>query len=334
MKYQHFTIEEREAIQIGFWRKESIRSIARKLNRSASSVSRELKRHFPPARNQYTPRVAHERALINRSKRGRTERLKNQAIRSYVISKLKEGYSPEQVAGRIRIDLPGFSISHEAIYQYIYAQVYRFGHGYVKPGHEDLRPLLKRRHKRRTKKGMRKGQRLERPNGPSIDSRPAIVESRSRIGDWEGDSIASKNNESGLNSLVDRKSGLLLLTKLSGKTAKATKRVVVKRLRLLPRHLRHTLTTDNGSENQAWDTIQELTKISCFFAHTYHAWERGTNENTNGLVRWYFPKGTDFRTISDEQIAQVECAINNRPRKRLGWRTPLEIFNQSVALHG
>lgn len=334
MKYQHFTIEEREAIQIGFWREESIRSIAQRLNRCASSVSRELRRHFPPSRNQYTPRVANERALANRSKRGRTERLKNGEIRSYVISKLKEGYSPEQVAGRIRIDLPGFSISHEAIYQYVYSQVYRFGHGYVKPGHEDLRPLLKRRHKRRTKKGMRKGQRVERPKGTSIDERPPIVESRLRVGDWEGDSIASKNNATGLNSLVDRKSGLILLTKLSGKTAKATQQVVFNRLQILPKHLRHTLTLDNGPENQAWREIQQEVEISCFFAHAYHSWERGTNENTNGLVRWYFPKGTDFSTISPEQIAEVESILNNRPRKRLGFRTPLEIFNQSVALHG
>lgn len=332
MKYRHFTIEEREEIQLGLWGKESIRSIGLRLNRSPSSISREIKKHFSPEKHLYRPQVAHASALNNRSKRGRTERLKNDTIRSYVMTKLREGYSPEQIAGRMRIDLPGFSISHEAIYQYIYAQIHRDGWGVLRPGHLDLRSTLKRRHKRRAKKGMRKAGRLARHNGPSIDERPSVAAERSRIGDWEGDSIASKNNASGLNSLVDRKSGLLFLTKLSGKTAKATRRVVVRRLRALPKHLRHTLTTDNGSENRSWDTIQKQTKISCFFAHAYHSWERGTNENTNGLVRWYFPKGTDFRTISDEQIAQVEYLLNTRPRKRLGYRTPLEIFNQSVAL--
>lgn len=332
MNYHHFSIEEREEIQLGLWEKESLRNIALRLNRSPSSVSREIRKHFSPEKHLYRPRVAHASALDNRSKRGRTKRLKNDTIRAYVVTKLKEGYSPEQIAGRMKIDLLGFSISHEAIYQYIYAQIHRDGWGLLRPGHLDLRSTLKRRHKRRAKKGMRKAQRLARHKCPSIDERPSIVIERSRIGDWEGDTIASKNNATGLNSLVDRKSGLLFLTKLSGKTAKATRRVVVRRLRVLPKHLRHTLTMDNGSENQSWEKVQKQTKISCFFAHAYHAWERGTNENTNGLVRWYFPKGTDFRTISDEQVAQVEFAINNRPRKRLGWRTPLEIFNQSVAL--
>lgn len=332
MKYHHFTIEEREEIQLGLWRDESIRAIARRLNRSASSISREIQKYRTFEQKRYTPRVAQATALINRSRRGRSDRLKNVRIRSYVVSKLKDGYSPEQIAGRIRIDLPGFSISHEAIYQYIYAQIHRFGHGLLKPGCEDLRLTLKRRHKRRTKKGMRKGERVSKPYGPSIDERPEIVAHRSRVGDWEGDSIASKNNATGLNSLVDRKSGLLLLTKLSAKTAKATRQAVSQRLKKLPEKVRLTLTLDNGSENQDWSAIQERIHISCFFAHPYHSWERGTNENTNGLVRWYFPKGTDFSTISSEQIAYVEHSLNSRPRKRLGFRTPLEIFNQSVAL--
>jgi transposase, IS30 family len=334
MKYKHFSIEEREEIQLGLWRKESVRCIAKRLNRSPSSVSREIKRHLPPERNRYTPRTAHEAALQGRSRRGREERLKNPMVRSYVVRKLKEGYSPEQIAGRILVDMPGSSISHEAIYQYIYAQIYRDGHGYLKPGCEDLRPLLKRRHARRQKKGARKGQRVSRPKGPSIEERPGIVEERLRVGDWEGDSIASKNNAPGLNSLVDRMSGLLLLTKVTDKTARATREVVTRRLEALPKQVRYTLTVDNGSENQEWQETEEALDISCFFAHPYHSWERGTNENTNGLVRWYFPKGTDFRTVSDEDIARVETIINNRPRKRLGYRTPLEVFNRSVALRG
>ena len=334
MKYQQFTIEEREEIQLGMWRKESIRGIARKLSRSASSVSREIRRHLPPERHRYTPRTAHESALTKRSSRGRSERLKNGKIRSYVITKLKAGFSPEQISGRMKTDLPEFSISHESIYQYIYAQIHRNGHGYTKPGCEDLRLFLKRRHKRRAKKGMRKGRRVSIPKGPSIDERPKIVEERSRIGDWESDTIASKDNAPGLNSLVDRKSGLLFLTKVHDKTASATREIVVKRLISLPKEVQQTLTMDNGSENQAWREIEEALGISCFFAHPYHSWERGTNENTNGLVRWYFPKGTDFRTISDEEIARVEYILNTRPRKRLKYKTPLEVFIQSVALQG
>jgi transposase, IS30 family len=332
MNYQQFSIEEREEIQLGLWRKESIRSIAKKLQRSPSSVSREVRRHLSPEKHRYTPRIAHAAALAKRSSRGRSERLKISNIRFYVITKLKQGFSPEQIAGRMKTDLPGFSISHESIYQYIYAQIHRDGYGLLKPGCEDLRPLLKRRHKRRTKKGMRKGQRVSKLRGPSIDGRPRIVEQRLRIGDWESDTIASKNNAPGLNSLVERTSGLVFLTKVSDKTAYATRKAIVKRLKVLPRKVRATLTMDNGAENQQWREIQKTLGIACFFAHPYHAWERGTNENTNGLVRWYFPKGTDFRIIPDAHIAQVEYFLNTRPRKRLGYQTPLEVFIQSVAL--
>lgn len=241
---------------------------------------------------------------------------------------MKEGWSPEQIAGSIEAD-KGERISHEAIYQYVYAQIHRGGNGWVRPGKEDLRPYLARRHKKRARKGMRKGQRIFRPNGASIDERPLVVNKRRRIGDWEGDTIASKNNDIGLNSLVDRKSGLLLLSKLSAKTAEATREVVARRLANLPSH---TLTVDNGSENRTWEETEKEAGVKVYFAHPYHSWERGSNENTNGLVRRYFPKGTDFRTVSNEEIAWVEYALNTRPRKRLGYRTPLAVFNEGVAL--
>lgn len=331
MKYQHFSIEERETIQLMWWERKSIRSIAGALTRSPSSISRELKRNFPHERQVYTPRVAHERALLKRKSRGRTNRLKDEVIRDYVIKHLKKGWSPEQIAGRLSKEHPGYTISHEAIYQYIYAQVHRQGHGTLRPGCEDLRTYLKRRHKRRGQKGMRTVQRVFRQKGPSIEDRPQIVDQRLRIGDWESDSIASKDNAPGLNSLVERKTGLVFLTKVQDKTAGATTGVIAQRLSNMPRY---TVTFDNGPENQNWQEIEHIIDAKCFFAHPYHSWERGTNENTNGLVRWYFPKGTDFRTIPKEAIEAVENALNTRPRKRLNWKTPLEVFNQSVALGG
>lgn len=327
MTYQHLGVEEREEIQAGLWRKESIRSIAERLGRSPASISREIAKNQPLQR-RYSPRVANERALLKRKERGRKLRLKNQTIRRYVIKRLKIGWSPEQIAGRMKLEDIG-SISHEAIYQYIYARVYRGGNGTMRPGYPDLRVYLKRRHKKRAKKGMRKGERIFKPKGPSIDDRPFIVDLRSRIGDWEGDSIAGKNNSVGLNSLVERKSGLLLLTKLKAKTAEATREVVCKRFEGLPVH---TLTTDNGPENQEWRETKKSIGAPVYFAHPYCSGERGTNENTNGLVRWYEPKKTDFTLVSEEEIAQVEYALNTRPRKRLGYRTPLEVFNHGVAL--
>ncbi len=330
MRYKHFSIEERESLQLIWWQRQSVRSIAKALNRSPSSVSRELRRNFPLKNQAYAPRLAHNRALAKRQSRGRTERLKNAVVRTYVKAHLKRGWSPEQIAGRIKLEL-NEQISHEAIYQYIYAQVHRQGWGLLRPGCEDLRPYLKRRHKRRGQKGMRSVQRVFRLQSPSIEARPEIVDQRVRLGDWESDSIASKENAPGLNSLVDRKTGLILLTKVLDKTAGATTKVIIQRLSNLPRC---TITFDNGSENQNWKEIEGFTGAKCFFAHPYHSWERGTNENTNGLVRWYFPKSTDFRTIPEEAIRTVEDALNTRPRKRLNWKTPLEIFNQGVALEG
>ena len=329
MKYKQLSVEEREEIQHGLWNKESIRSIADRLGRSPASISREVRRNQTPVLEHYSPRVAEVRAREKRKSRGRSPRLKNEKVRTYVVSHLKLGWSPEQIAGTIHEI--GEVLSHEAIYQFVYAQVHRNGYGLLRPGKEDLRPYLARRHKRRAKMGGRKGRRVLRPSGRSIEVRPQVANQRKRIGDWEGDSIESKDHQPGLNSLVDRKSGLLLLSKLGSKTAVATRSVVAKRLRGMPAW---TVTLDNGPENKMWPELEAETGVKVYFAHPYCSGERGTNENTNGLVRRYFPKGTDFREVSDAEIAAVEYALNTRPRKRLGYKTPLAVFNEGVALEG
>ncbi len=318
----HLSIEERETIQQGLWNKESIRTIAKRLNRPHSTVVREINRNVPEDRKVYTPRLANERARRQRKSRGRTDRLKTDEIRAYVIKHLKQGWSPEQIAGRMQLENIG-SISHEAIYQFVYAQVHRKGWGYLKLGKEDLRPYLRRKQKRRQHQGTRKGQRIFRPHGPSIDDRPAVVDARSRIGDWEGDTVESRDHAPGVNTLLERMSGLFLVTKVRDKTSAATRDAVISRLSGLPVH---TLTTDNGSENQRWDEIEVALDTVCFFAHPYRSCERGSNENANGLLREYFPKRTDFREVSEEHLAKVEYALNTRPRKRHGFRTPLEVW--------
>jgi IS30 family transposase len=330
MEYQHFSIEERETIQAMWWRRESVRSIALALNRSPSSVLRELKRNFPLGHRVYTPRLAHEKALVKRRCRGRTERLKNDAIRSYVIAHLQERWSPEQIAGRIRIDLRE-CISHEAIYQYIYSQISK-GTGEAKTGCLDLRPYLRRRKKGRSPKGMRRREKLFVPARFTIDARPAVVSARSRIGDWEGDTVESRSHKPGVNTLVERKTGFVFVTKLKGKTSADTLAAVSKRFESLPLPLKRTLTLDRGAENRRFKEMEKRAGVKCFLAHPYSAFERGTNENTNGLLRDYFPKKTDFTIIQEEEIAYVERALNSRPRKRLGWRTPQEVMG--VALQG
>ena len=326
MSYKHFSVEEREKIQRGLWEKRSIRSIARELGRPHSSVAREIARNRPPKLDRYTPRLAHERALGKRKSRGRQERLKNEKVRQYVIMELKRRRSPEQIAGCIGRDIKE-TICPEAIYQFIYAQI---SNGYPKKGCEDLRPFLRHRRRIRQPKGARRYQRVLKPQGPSIDTRPKVVEKRSRIGDWESDTVESRDHAPGINTLVERKTGMVFITRLASKGGLETRAAIIGRLSKVPAHMRRTITFDNGSENRDWQPVEAATGTKCYFAHPYHSWERGTNENTNGLIRDYFPKGTDFRTITDERLAFVERELNERPRKRHGWKSPLEVWSGAL----
>jgi len=325
MQYKHLSIEEREIIQEMLWQKQSIRYIAKVLQRSPASISREIKKNKPPERKVYAPRLAHERAIVNRSKRGREKRLKNAAVRYYVVSHLKLGWSPEQIAGTIQ-DAINQSISHEAIYQYIYAQIYRNGHGLVKPGCEDLRPYLARRKKRRTKPGARRTYRIIKGPLPSIDNRPEKVNLRVNLGHWEKDLIESKQSPTKLKTINERLSGIVFIKKIKNGTILETNQAVINRLSTIPSQYLKTLTMDRGSENMGYKDIQEKLNIDCFFAHAYSSWERGCNENLNGLIRRFLPKKTDFNTISDEQIKHIEYLLNSRPRKRLGYKTPYDVF--------
>lgn len=329
MQYKHFTIEEREKIQLCLWEKKSIRQIAKELGRNVSNISREIKKNTSYGHG-YISRASHQRALLKRKSRGRHDRLKNDIIRDYVITELKKRTSPEEIAGRLKIDRPGQSISHEAIYQFIYSQIHRDGWGYLKPDCQDLRQYLRRRKKRRTHHGMRRSQRVLKVPGISIDLRPKAVNKKSRIGDWESDSVESDHNRTGINTFLERKTGFVFITKLADKTSMATLSAIASRIKYLPKELKQTATFDNGSENQRWEELEQITDIKCFFAHAYHFWERGANENTNGLIRDFFPKGTDFTKVSTEELQAVEDNLNNRPRKRLGWLTPLEAFTNEL----
>lgn len=332
MSYTHFTIEERERIQELRWAKWSMRRIARELGRTPSSISRELSRNLPPERKRYAPRLAHARALRQRRSRGRTERLKSAVLRTYTVTQLKRGWSPEQIAGT-SLHAVGQTISHEAIYQYIYAQVHRAGYGYVKPGCEDLRAYLPRRRKRRMRKGMRSVQRIERTERlPSIDTRPNEVAERTRIGHWEDDLIVSRASSDNLKTINERVSGIVFIGRVKDGSAAETNRVVTERLGGVPAQWRRTLTRDRGTENMGYVALQDTLGLDCYFAHAYHSWERGSNENLNGLIRRFFPKGTDFRTITNEQIRQVEYLLNSRPRKRLGYKTPYQVFYEQTGV--
>ena len=320
MQYNHLSIEEREKIQELLWQKKSIRYIAKELGRSPSSVSREIKKNNSVYKTTYTPRLAHQRALKRRSSRGRPKLDKDIVLQTYVITHLKLGWSPEQIAA-----ISG-DISHEAIYQYVYAQVYRGGHGCLKSDKEDLRPYLARRKKRRTPQGLRKSQRRLKGPLPSIEDRPPVVDLRTEIGHWEDDLVVSRESSDNLKTINERVSGIVFISRVSDGTASVGDSAVLNRMKSVPAKYRKTLTRDRGSENIKYHNLEDELGIKVFFAHPYSSWERGSNENLNGLIRRYLPKKTDFRQVTDEQIQHIEYLLNSRPRKRLGWKTPYEVF--------
>jgi IS30 family transposase len=252
------------------------------------------------------------------------------------VKKLKLGWSPEQISIRLPIKYPrdtAMRISYEAIYQYVYSLVHRGGHGYMKKGCEDLRIYLPRRHKRRQAKGFRKAQKAERrANLPSIDDRPEAVETRSRIGDWEDDFLVSHASKVCIKSTNERMSGIVFFGRTTDGTAKAGDVVLFDKLSQIPEQYLKTLTRDNGPENKAYEKVEKTLGLSVYFAHPYHSWERGSNENCNGLLRRFFPKGTDWSIITDEEVAKAEYLINSRPRKRLGGLTPYEFFYQETGV--
>ena len=187
------------------------------------------------------------------------------------------------------------------------------------------------------KKGMRKPYRIEKGPLPSIDERPQEARERIMAGHWEDDSIVYRPTcPIRLRTMNELVSGIVFIEKTRDRTMRDANRITNERFGILPPHIRKTLTRDRGSENLGYEELEQTLGIRCFFAHAYHSWERGSNENANGLVRRFFPKGTDFRTVTDKEIRKVEYLLNTRPRKRLGWRTPYHVFYEltGVALRG
>ena len=326
-QYKHLNQEERELIAQYRYEGKSLGFIAKALGRNRSSISRELSRNSSTEYKRYTPCRAHARAEQRWVAVHQRPRLKNDLIRQYVIKKLAEGWSPEQTAGRLPIDHPGQVISHEAIYQFIY--------DLQTESRLELIQHLRRANKKRKVKGIgRKEKKTKIPNRISIDARPKSVENRKQYGHWEGDTLISRKSKTALHTMVERKSRLLLLSKLDRKKCRGDLKTIIKRLGRLPAKGRRTLTLDNGTENANHEQVTAKLGLRCYFARPYASWQRGANENTNGLVRWYLPKGTDFSKIGKDQLRRIEHLINSRPRKCLKYKTPLEVAASSVALTG
>ena len=297
-----------------------------------STICREFKRNTPPThKGYYLSHKAQQRAHERWKQSHQITRLKTQVIRDYVEMYLKAGWSPEIIAGRIKLDQPGVRISHEAIYQYIYEE------------RRDLISYLVRQHKQRKRRGYsRRHQKAHIPHRQPFAERPAIVAGRERLGDWEADSVVSRKSVCALNVLVERSSRFTRLTKLEHKTAEETQLAIKNRLIIYPREARQTITYDNGSENTEHEAVNQALGTASYFCNPYHSWEKGSVENRIGLLRRRLPKSTDFSQVSHEDIRVIEEWLNNRPMKCLKYKKPLEVFNElcykdnklSVALAG
>jgi IS30 family transposase len=305
-----------------------VRAIAEQLGRSPSTISRELRRNVRPHDVAYDGDLAHSRARERARRRRRGRLLLDGELRTLVQAKLELEWSPEQIAAWLRLEFPDqrrWHVCHETIYQALY-------HG----GKGGLSRQLTRR--LRTSRPLRKRRRRPMERSPRfvapgrlIDHRPVVVDDRLRIGDWEGDLIVGRLNRSAIATLVDRRSRFVKLVAMPAqRTAEAVRDVIVAALLELPAHARCSLTWDQGSEMAGHQQISEVLDSGVFFAHPGKPWQRGTNENTNGLLRQYFPKGTDLSTYTSDDLRSVEDRLNHRPRKCLGWRTPADVFYGAV----
>lgn len=332
-RFKHLTVFDRAIIGQKYKEGLSFEEIGKIIGRPKSTIFREIEKHKSKELGFYRADVAHEKALRKRGSRGVRPRLKNDLIRAYVMEKMKLGWSPEQIAIRLPIDHKGETISYEAIYKFVYAQIYQNGGGKPKDRCEDLRKYLPRRHSRRSTKGARRAQKLERIGSlPSIEDRPAVVDKRKEIGHFEDDTIVSRQSLPRLKSINERVSGVIFLGKMKNGTSEESTRVVCEKLKKIPSPFLKTLTRDRGTENMGWVEIEKVLGVDVYFAHSYCSYERGSNENLNGLVRRFFPKGTDFSKVTDEEIQKVEYLINTRPRKRFGGKTPLEVLLEKTGV--
>lgn len=324
LSFEHLNLIEREKLYGMLQKGCSHREIARALNRSQSSISREIKRNTKYDK-QYLPFYAQKRAIrISNIQRSKAP-LKRLDIYLYVREHLRNPFfwSPETISGRISIDLPNASISPESIYQYIYNPKNR---------RFNLKQYLTFKHNKRRKQNGRSVHKFSKiPNAVSIDYRAKFINKRKQLGHWESDLMEGpRSSKHNVSVTVERSTRYTILSKLSSKQAKYKTNSVVNRLKRFPAQSVKSLTLDNGSENSYHQIISQSLNIKVFFCHPYHSWEKGTVENTIGRIRRYIPKGTDIKQIPDMKIQELEYILNNTPRKCLGYLTPYEKMSKEL----
>ena len=316
----HKRITKEERILISCWRKEhkGVNEIGQLLRRSPSSISRELSRNT--GEKGYRPKQANEKAQ-ERAKRPGVRRF-TEEVRLDVDARLKIGWTPDIISNRAKLEGRPW-VCKETIYQYIYAD--------AKAGGELWKNLPRAKRKRHRRCPRQEGRgRGKIPNQRMIENRPPEVETRRTIGHWEGDLINGAHGTGNLVTLVERKSRFTLVGRTNSKEAQEVTDVICDLFCSLPAVTRSGLTLDNGKEFARHENLAKRANVDVFFANPYHSWERGTNENTNGLIRRLHPKKTSFMNIDDDELARIDGYLNDRPRKCLRWMTPREVMSAFI----
>jgi len=321
--YRHLSAEDRETLSLGLAHGYSLRMIARMLGRAPRTVSRELKR-TPTRGPPYRACTAQTRAIARARQPRRPRKLLDPWLWPYVRTQLAEGCSPEQIAGRLRRAYPA-DMRKQLSTETIYAGLSVLPRGALR---SELLAAWRQARKARRPRARGRDRRGQIPNMTPIAARPAEVATRTVPGHWEGDLIKGARNGSAVGTLVERTTRLVILAKMTGTDATSARAGFLNKLRHVPALLRKTLTYDRGKEMAEHERLAERLAIQIFFADPYSPWQRGTNENTNGLLRQYLPKGTDLSAYTQRELNAIAHRLNTRPRKCLAFATPLEVYAQ------
>ena len=325
--HRRLTLKEMVQIETLLQQNKTKAYIVKIINRSRSTVSREVNKLGSNPKVDYDAYLAHWSAKeVYLNKRNFDKISTCKKLRIYVFRGLLLNWTPEQIAGRIKQDYlndPIMSISHESIYRYIYT------HPQASLNKKLIKLLVRKKTRRRpAKKRRRTGSKII--NQVSIDNRPKHIELREETGHWEGDLMIGKNHKSAIGTIVERKSRYTIIIKLKSKKANEVAKMFSKKLNLLQNIFKKSMTYDNGIEMARHERITKKTDMKIYFAHPYSSWQRGTNENTNGLIRRYLPKGTDFNKIDERSLRIIQEKLNNRPRKIIGFKTPQEMMDSEL----
>ena len=323
-KYSYLTLEEREEIAVYLGQNRSFREIARLLKRNVSTVSREVNKKRDFERHSYIPSRAHSRARRNIASRRKDMRklTADSILWKEIYTKLKLRWSPEQICRWLKAMYPNdneFNISPNTIYNFLFVQP----KGQFKM---EILKLLRRKRKNRVKYSKIRNKPRVLENMVLIDERPKEALERSVPGHWEGDLVVGKWSKSVIGTLVERKTRYAIIVKPKNRSAQEVRKSFASAMKMLPPELKKTLTYDQGREMAEHQLFSKQTSLQVYFCHPASPWERGTNENTNMLVRDFFPKGTDFSKVSLNELKKVQKMLNERPRKTLDWKTPAQAF--------